>query len=58
MATITSTGIGSGLDVESIVSALMAIERQPIAKLASQATGLQTKLSAFGKLQSALAGHR
>ena len=54
MATITSTGIGSGLDVESIVSALMAIERQPIAKLASQATGLQTKLSAFGKLQSAL----
>ncbi len=58
MATLTSAGIGSGLDVESIVTALMAIERQPIAKLATQATGLQTKLSAFGKMQSALSGLR
>jgi flagellar hook-associated protein 2 len=54
MATISSPGVGSGLDVNSIVTQLVAIERQPIDKLQTQATSLQTKLSAFGKLQSDL----
>jgi flagellar hook-associated protein 2 len=58
MSTLSSAGVGSGLDVESIVNALVAIERRPINQLATQASGLQTRLSAFGKLQSALSALR
>jgi flagellar hook-associated protein 2 len=46
------------LDVNSIVTQLVAIERQPIVQLQTQATSLQTKLSAFGKLQSDLSALR
>ena len=42
MATISSPGIGSGLDVKSIVSQLVAIERQPLDKLKLQAATVQT----------------
>jgi flagellar hook-associated protein 2 len=58
MATISSPGVGSGLDVNSIVTQLVAIERQPIVQLQSQVSSLQTKLSAFGKLQSNLSALR
>lgn len=50
--TISSAGIGSGLDVDSIVKSLMNVERQPLARLQSTATLLQTKLSAFGQMKS------
>ena len=50
--TITSAGIGSGLDVNSIISSLMAVESQPLTALQSKATNLQTDLSAFGQVQS------
>ena len=52
MATISSPGLGSGLDVDSIVKQLVAIERRPIEALAAQKTTLQEKLSSFGLLQS------
>ena len=52
MAGLSSPGIGSGLDVNSIVTQLVAIERQPIAVLQTSANKLQTQLSAMGKLQS------
>jgi flagellar hook-associated protein 2 len=55
MATISSAGIGSGLDVNSIVTQLVAIERQPIAALQTKATKIQTQISEFGKQKSALA---
>jgi len=58
MATISSPGVGSGLDVNSIVTQLVAIERQPITQLKTLASSLQTKLSAFGKLQSNLSALR
>jgi flagellar hook-associated protein 2 len=58
MATISSPGVGSGLDVNSIVTQLVAIERQPIVQLQSQVSSLQTKLSAFGKVQSNLSALR
>ena len=54
MATITSTGIGSGLDVNSIVTQLVALERRPIEQLQSQASKLDARLSSFGKIQSSL----
>lgn len=54
MATISSAGVGSGLDVETIVTRLVALERTPITQLQTQKTRLQADLSSFGKLQSHL----
>lgn len=51
---LSASGIGSGLDVNSIVSQLMAVERQPIDALNRKQSSYNTKLSDFGKLQSAL----
>ncbi len=55
MATISSTGVGSGLDVNSIVSSLMSLERRPLQQLQTRAGEMQTRLSAFGQLQGQLA---
>ena len=55
MASITSIGIGSGLDIEGMIKQLVAAERQPVTKLQKEATTLQTKLSTYGKLQSGMA---
>lgn len=52
MPSITSTGVGSGLDVNNIVSSLMALEQRPLNVLQQRASSIQTKLSAFGTLQS------
>lgn len=49
---ISSTGLGSGLDVSSIISQLSALEKQPLKALQSKATNLQTQLSAVGTIQS------
>lgn len=54
MATISSAGVGSGLDVESIISSLMAVERQPITQIQKQQTGLRSDISAYGRVQGAL----
>ena len=53
-STISSLGVGSGLDAESIVTKLVALERQPITKLESSNSALQTKISSYGKVQSAV----
>jgi flagellar hook-associated protein 2 len=58
MATISSAGIGSGLDVAAIVNQLVAIEREPISRLRSAATRIETQISAYGRLKSALAKMR
>jgi flagellar hook-associated protein 2 len=52
MAAFTSMGIGSGLDVNSMVSQLVALERKPIDLMKVEANKLQTKVSSFGKIQS------
>jgi flagellar hook-associated protein 2 len=49
---ISSTGLGSGLDVSSIISQLSALEKQPLKALQTKATNLQTQLSAVGTIQS------
>lgn len=49
---ISSAGIGSGLDVSNIITKLMAVEQLPLTKLQNKATGMQTQLSAFGQMQS------
>ena len=51
VGSITSTGIGSGLDVATILSKLMAVEQRPLTLLQNQANGLNTRLSNVGKMQ-------
>jgi flagellar hook-associated protein 2 len=52
MATISSPGIGSGLDVRSIVSQLTEIERQPLTRLQAEAASVQARISTFGEIRS------
>lgn len=49
---ISSTGVGSGLDVNSIVSQLVAIEKQPLKTLQTKSTTFQSQLSAYGTIKS------
>lgn len=51
-ASISSLGVGSGLDAESIISALMSVEKKPIDQLATEQTQMKTQLSSMGKLAS------
>ena len=51
---ISAAGVGSGLDVGSIINQLMAVERQPLTRLQDQQKSYQSKLSAFGQVQSAM----
>ena len=53
---ITSTGIGSGLDVESLVAQLVLAEVQPKEiRLNTSEAAYQAKISSFGSIKSALA---
>lgn len=52
---MSSPGIGSGLDVKSIVSQLMTVEQQPLTRLSQKEASYQTKLTAYGSLKGALA---
>lgn len=51
---ITSLGVGSGIDAQGIVDKLMAVERRPITNLQTLETGLKTQLSSYGQMQSLL----
>jgi flagellar hook-associated protein 2 len=55
---ISSAGIGSGLDVASIIASLMKVERQPLTRLQQAEATMQTKLSAFGQIQSLVSSFR
>lgn len=54
MATLSSIGIGSGIDANSIVSQLVALERKPIEQLKTEADRIDARLSSFGRIQAAL----
>ncbi|MGD8644783.1 MAG: flagellar filament capping protein FliD [Chromatiales bacterium] len=55
MASITSLGIGSGLDIKGLVEQLVAAERAPVERrLSLREVELQAELSAFGSLKSSL----
>ena len=51
----TSATTSSGIDVNSIVSQLMTVERQPITKLDAKVASYQAKLSAYGSIKGAMA---
>jgi flagellar hook-associated protein 2 len=56
---ISASGLGSGLDIRSIVDQLVNAERQPAAnRLTNQEAKANAQLSALGQLKSALAGFR
>ena len=57
MATITSTGAGSGLDVNGLVTQLVAAERAPLdARLARIDTNLTTEFTALSQLKGSMSG--
>ncbi len=59
MASIVSTGIGSGLDIAGIVQSLVAAEGEPVElRIGQNEAKAQSKLSAFGSLKSALSDFR
>ena len=49
---ITSLGVGTGIDVNSIVNKLVSIERLPITDLQTQVSQIQTTVSAVGQIKS------
>jgi flagellar hook-associated protein 2 len=51
---ISSLGVGSGLDINSIIGQLMALERRPLENLQRRESEYEAQLSAYGKLKSAL----
>ena len=53
-AALTDTGIGSGLDVNGIVSKLMQVESLPVTQLNNQISSYQATLSAYGQINSTL----
>ena len=52
MPAITSLGIGSGVDINSIVSQLVAVESRPLTQMRQEASALQTQVSSYGQLSS------
>lgn len=51
---ITAAGIGSGIDVESIVTQLMELEREPVTRLEQKRERLDVELSAYGSAKGAM----
>lgn len=58
MASITSTGLGSNLPVDSIIQALVKEKRVPIDTLQTRTDTIKTQISAYGKIQSAISAMR
>ncbi|MEG3081661.1 flagellar filament capping protein FliD [Halomonas sp. 5021] len=54
MATITSLGIGSGLDLNSLLDQLNDAERGKLAPIVRQQEQQEAKISAYGKIQSSM----
>lgn len=53
-SSVSSPGIASGLDVSSIISKLMELERQPLNRLATKEANYNAKLTAYGSIKGAL----
>lgn len=54
MASISSLGIGSGMDLNGLLDQLESAEREQLKPLESQKASYQAEISAYGKLESAL----
>ena len=59
MTAITSTGLGSGLDINSIVTAIVDAEKDPaLASMTSSAAAATAAISAYGVLNSELSAFK
>lgn len=56
MSTISSPGLASGIDIKSIVSQLVALDRAPLQPLQKTASSMQSQLSIYGTLKSMMSG--
>lgn len=54
MPAITAPGVGSGLDINSLVDQLVALEKRPLQAVQSQKSNVQAQLSSYGKFKSVL----
>ncbi|QEP42759.1 hypothetical protein D5085_06240 [Ectothiorhodospiraceae bacterium BW-2] len=54
MAVLSAGGIGSGLDTQAIINALMDYERRPLRLLEQRQQEYQDQISAYGKLKSSI----
>ena len=54
MASISTLGVGSGLDLSSILDSLTTAEKASLTPISNQQTAYTAKLSAYGTLSSAL----
>jgi flagellar hook-associated protein 2 len=55
---ISSLGLGAGIDSESIVTQLVALNKAPVDALATEKTSIQTSLTNYGKVQSYMSAVR
>ena len=55
MASVSSLGSGSGIDLEGLLTKLMTAEQAPLTALATKVTSTNTRISSLGTLNSALA---
>jgi len=55
MASVTSLGTGSGLDLEGLVTKLMTAEQQPLVALQTKQKSYESTISSLGSLKSLLA---
>ncbi|MFD1690752.1 flagellar cap protein FliD N-terminal domain-containing protein [Azotobacter chroococcum] len=54
MATISSLGVGSGLDLTGLLDQLESAERLKLTPITSQQSVIESRISAFGRLQGYL----
>lgn len=55
---ITAAGVGSGIDIETIVSQLMTLERQPLVNLQRRESDVNAQLSAYGQIKSVISSFK
>lgn len=54
MATTSSLGVGTGIDLQAMLTKIMAVERAPITALDTKISAANTKISVYGTLKSKL----
>ncbi|MGO4306632.1 flagellar filament capping protein FliD [Cupriavidus sp. RAF12] len=58
MASISNVGVGSGLDLQSLLTSLQTNEEAALQPITNQATSFQSKLSGYGQVKSVLAAYQ
>ena len=54
MATTSSLGVGTGIDLESMLTKIIAAEKSPITRIETKISEANTRISVYGTLKSKL----